>query len=1208
VTDFLKDHLQNRATLLHEIRSEVVGPDPAAARRQDLDIITEEEWKLPFSDEAGEEILRDSPLSRYGAGVLYPLGITEESVLSVTDGGNDDSDEDNVDLHGHQPELTQRSGYENEDEEHPVSLANAFRPSAMGLSFLVDLEDESEGYLIEVVNVTRINRESVNEGYSGCYRRRTIEVVRSDTNKQNFSNNIYVRSPLVDSEGRYPSVKITSRQIAQSDAVMRISPGGDHSLEIVVNARRLKTLLDRQRLLTVSLVNRRGDDFGGELERSIFQAGIRITSASNSTSICPYPQRPRGVAQSHDEVSEEDINNLLYRKFQIFAIGHGCAADWDGYSPQRVSRIWSDVIPNYEMPSLSADLSVTDAEGRQRSVRASMRKLSEHSGVSDWLEDIEEIADEYARWIKELKSNTDERNIEAADKRAANLLISRCETCLTRIQTGLSLLRSESPEGEIVRKAFMLMNRAMLIAQYRKRNKQRVPVGFDRNVIQWSAPYNKPDYSKELAGVGYWRAFQIAFIVMSLKGIVDPESEDRDMVDLIWFPTGGGKTEAYLGLSSFAIFYNRLTNRSTAGVDVLMRYTLRLLTAQQFQRAALLFCAMESIRDSNPELGQKVFRIGLWVGSASTPNTRAQALEQYRKLSKDHQAENPFILLQCPWCGAKMGPHEHEGVSRVLGYEIQNNPVKTVVFHCQDKSCEFGSAGRLSTKPSRPLPISVIDEDLYESPPSLLIGTVDKFAMMAWQPAIRSFFGIGSGGRHTGLPPSLIIQDELHLISGPLGTMVGAYETVIETLCRENGEGKIGPKIVASTATISHAGEQVKALYNRSDAFLFPPSGLDAEDSFFSRVEKDDQGRLKSGRQYVGILGSSYGSMQTLQARVFGSLLQNISLLDVDSALLDPWWTLLCFYNSIRELGGASTLFVADVREYTRSVIVRKGQPYKKIRQLNKVSELTSRIRSDQIPQELGRLERRLTQVDKNEFSEFEHAKSVLDVCLASNIIEVGVDVDRLSLIAIVGQPKTTAQYIQVSSRVGRDLQKPGLVCTLYGSGKPRDRSHYEIFRQYHQRIYSFVEPTSVTPFSAPASERTIHALLVSLIRQLSPIDGGARTPDPFPIDEDSRLDELCRNVILRRVASVSPDELPRVTSLLDKRINQWRAWQLSEYGSSYNISENISLLHGAGMTVPEEWNEFSWPTMTSMRNVDADCEGKITTYFHATEDAADES
>jgi len=335
-------------------------------------------------------------------------------------------------------------------------------------------------------------------------------------------------------------------------------------------------------------------------------------------------------------------------------------------------------------------------------------------------------------------------------------------------------------------------------------------------------------------------------------------------------------------------------------------------------------------------------------------------------------------------------------------------------------------------------------------------------------------------------------------------------------------------------------------------------------------------------------------------------LVQNIGLLNQDSNFLDPWWTLLCFYNSIRELGSSSSLFVNDVRQHTRAVLSRKGQPYENIRQLYKISELTSRIRSDQVPAELAKLEQKLIQVDKDIFTEKEHAKNTLDVCLASNIIEVGVDVDRLSLMAIVGQPKTTAQYIQVSSRIGRDSQKPGLVVTLYGAGRPRDRSHYEIFRQYHQRVYSFVEPTSVTPFSAPASERTIHSLLVALVRQLSPIGTSARSPDPFPFDDDKQLEVLCRNAILERVASIAPDELDRITSLLDKRINQWKVWELREYGNSYGISENVTLLHGAGKTVPKEWDDHTWPTMTSMRNVDADCEGKITNYFHS--DTADES
>ncbi len=225
----------------------------------------------------------------------------------------------------------------------------------------------------------------------------------------------------------------------------------------------------------------------------------------------------------------------------------------------------------------------------------------------------------------------------------------------------------------------------------------------------------------------------------------------------------------------------------------------------------------------------------------------------------------------------------------MYGYSKERGPAgDTVVFRCSDSGCEFGGLPGPSTPP---LPIVVIDEDLLDVPPNLLIGTVDKFAMLAWTPKARSIFGLDDSGRHRGMPPTLIIQDELHLISGPLGSMVGAYETVIEALCVDPLGGMILPKIVASTATISRAREQIAGLYARTAVMLFPPSGLDAADSFFAREAVDQHGRPKPGRLYAGVLAPAHTSLQTSEARVFATLMQHASLLGGEARDLDPWWT-----------------------------------------------------------------------------------------------------------------------------------------------------------------------------------------------------------------------------------------------------------------------------------------------------------------------------
>ena len=531
----------------------------------------------------------------------------------------------------------------------------------------------------------------------------------------------------------------------------------------------------------------------------------------------------------------------------------------------------------------------------------------------------------------------------------------------------------------------------------------------------------------------------------------------------------------------------------------------------------------------------------------------------------------------------------------MYGYSKERGPAgDTVVFRCGDSSCEFGGLPGPSTPP---LPIVVIDEDLLDAPPNLLIGTVDKFAMLAWTPAARSIFGLDDSGRHRGVPPTLIIQDELHLISGPLGSMVGAYETVIEALCVDPLGGMILPKIVASTATISRAREQIAGLYARTAVMLFPPSGLDAADSFFAREAVDEHGRPKPGRLYAGVLAPAHTSLQTSEARVFATLMQHASLLEGDARDLDPWWTLLVFFNSLRELGGAATLFTADTREYLKVILNRHGVEYAKIRQLFHVEELTSRIRGDHIPRLLERLEVPMS-VREGAGTPIPNPAPI-DACLASNIIEVGVDIPRLSLMAIVGQPKTTSQYIQVSSRIGRDLDKPGLVVVIYGQTKPRDRSHYERFRSYHQRLYAQVEPTSVTPFSPPAVDRSLHGLIVALVRQLGRVDHEADTPDPFPLAPGSQLRLKVEEVIGDRVRAIAPDEEASVMGKLKHRLDQWKAWNPAEYGGFSKTPEHPPLMHPAGRTELAQWGGRSWATMSSLRNVDASCEADLTAEYN---------
>lgn len=1209
------ENLSNRKWLASKLRAEIIGPDPSGTRlAANTQHFTWEEFRQPKKQENGEEILwQDSPAKRYGAGILYPIGVVEEveqvrTEVDIERISNDAFNTINTQDDVVEKQNTNGVGGVNEDlDDYDVTLANAFKPSALGLSFLADFSIELSGFTVDVVNVGRLSNDEFQEIPSATYRKNKVFVGDSANSQPN--NALWFRYPLLDSFGNYPRVEFLKDELLSTKFPLRKKIIINNiPLEIVVVVRGgYSRITSDQRLITVTLLNCHNADEGKIDEMCLFQSGIKIKGSSNNEWIASYPETEVNLKNSSDPLSDENRNELLYRQQQVFAIGHGCAVDWKGQTPEKVSEVWTDVLPTYETSTTSADLFVINENGVKQPLKVSMRKLAGLDPFDDGFQELELLVDEYSKWISSLKKDRkDIPPVQEHLKQTASELINKCEECRDRIIEGINLLKVNSEFSRFVIDAFKLTNHAMLIAQLRSTRDIRKPsMSIDGHKILWTPEIVNPD-PKAVSNKGYWRAFQIAFLLMSLKGIVEPDSKDRDTVDLIWFPTGGGKTEAYLGLTAFTIIFNRLSGNNSGGADVLMRYTLRLLTAQQFQRASLLFCALEHLRKLNVKLlGINQFRIGLWVGRSTTPNDRKTAVQALAELERNPDSINPFVLLKCPWCGSAFGPTNTEqpiGKGKYRKNNSVNTPsvygyrrykcadYETVVFRCGDTACEFGE--KPFTSGTLPLPIVIIDEDLLEDPPNLVIGTVDKFAMLAWKPSIRSLFGVGENGLHVGAPPTLIIQDELHLISGPLGSMVGAYETIIERLCTDESAIGSKPKIIASTATISRADEQIKNLYARENVFLFPPSGLEAGDSFFAREDRDENGQLKPGRMYLGVLAPAHGSLQTTEARVFASLLQHAAIMLTSDEGKDPWWTLLCFFNSIRELGSAASLMVSDTRDYLRVILDRHGIKYDQIRKLFEVSELTSRIRSDQVPKELERLEKTFN-------SQGGASQDAVDACLASNIIEVGVDISRLALMAIVGQPKTTSQYIQVSSRVGRDPEKPGLVVVLYGQSKPRDRSHYERFRPYHQKLYAQVEPTSVTPFSPPAVERALHGIIVAAVRQLGNLHTVATKPYPFPIGDHTKLFQIIEDMIDERVLLIAPEEHASVMSKFKERLKEWQIWQPAEYGGFYDAPLDPPLIHPAGSSDQPTWERRSWPTVSSLRDVDASCEADVTSYFN---------
>lgn len=1159
------DHFAGRNFMLRALSEELVGPSP---RGPEIDL--EAVAKGAFPDEfkgdgpyvqkgSREEILCvEPPGLRYGVGILYPWGAVKE--YDGADGSPADPDIETAqtNLATVESEQTREpltrdgqkavkrlidraaSGHGTDDgEDFDLSGSNMRRPNSMAVSFLAEPPADAQ----MVVRVSGGRYEPVEFMTSNGWRRS------------------WWARRAVTLEARFEASKLLD-QYTQSLRPTDLEALGLGPLDIRVEAYSRPTENADQRLITVCLINRTTEGRGNN-QRSLFQASFDVSFEEDRVRECVLPY-PRAELTRPDE--EEQSLDLLYRNFETYAIGHGCGADWSkSETANAADRISAVALPSFETPSITSEIRRADGSN----VEVAMAPLAGLVQDDDGWNALQEVVDLYAAWIDQKRVEAvrlDDRYRDAAERH-----IDLCCRCLDRVRDGLEFLSSDP----IAATAFRFANEAILIQQLRSTRGARTVEIKDGNVV-FDRPSAEINVLAGALGRGKWRPFQIAFLLMSLRSSVVGEDPDRETVDLIWFPTGGGKTEAYFGVAAFSAIYRRLVDPSDDGVHILMRYTLRLLTAQQFQRASGLICAMEHIRGREADhLGEEPFSIGIWLGGETTPNSRQNARYVLNQLHKGAQyVANKLLLTKCPWCSAQIGPLEFKrkpprGAIRVVGYHDNG---ETVALRCSDPQCEFVEG----------LPVYVTDEDIYERRPTLVIGTVDKFAMLAWRPKARALFGLDQNGERVCSPPGLIIQDELHLISGPLGSMTGLYEAVIEDFCTDyRGKEVVKPKILCSTATIRRFREQAEALFARKRTELFPPPGLSAADSFFSTYARNEDGELAPGRIFVGVYAPALGSIQTAEVRTFTTLLQSPKAMPPN--LRDPWWTVLAFFNSLREIGTAATLFQSDIPDRLKILRRRFGFDFNEIRRLYEVLELTSRLRSDEVPKAIDALE--IVVGDRPNAGSYP-----VDACLASNIIEVGVDIDRLSLLTIVGQPKSTSQYIQVAGRVGRRwYERPGLVVTVLGPNSPRDRSHYERFRSYHERLYAQVEPTSVTPYSPPVLDRALHAVMAAYIRQYGD-PNMARSPLPVP---DEKLDRL-RDILQARVALIDPNEAQAFTAKFNQRLGEWKAWMRSEWDTR-SAAGDVGLLTAAGSYLPSEDWRFTWPTPMSMRNVDAECRAEVT-------------
>jgi hypothetical protein len=883
----------------------------------------------------------------------------------------------------------------------------------------------------------------------------------------------------------------------------------------------------------------------GKVKDDLFQFELKLQIDKGKFST---PDKTKSIERSEREDQEIEF---LYRHVESYATGHGISVDWSENSTGTVDQVLSQSVPIFYQEQISTDI---------QGLNLKMISLCDDS-IEKLKSNLEDLVNGYSKWITE--EIADFSSLPEHQVPLAQGLASKTEFIASRMQRGVDVLFA--PGNELVLEAFRIANKAMYLQQKHGRMPRR-PFEDKKGqklVFEELRFPNEDEY-------GSWRPFQIGFLLMVIPGLVNPDDDDRELVDLIFFPTGGGKTEAYLGAAAMTIIYRRLQDPSHSGVDVLMRYTLRLLTVQQFERSSGLIVVLEYLRRQSPEkLGSTPISIGVWLGDKTTPNKRAKAIKILEGKGEKEDSVEPFVLNKCPWCGAAFAMRQSN--KSWVGYKKSSSSPQTLRFICGDDSCEF-------SRESEALPIWITDEDVYEFRPSFILGTVDKFAQIAWEEKSRSLFSIGANGKQNGLPPGLIIQDELHLISGPLGSMVGLYETVIEELCSYEKDGKIyRAKIIASTATTRRYEKQILNLYGRRKVTLFPQAISRSNETYFSRVKRDEDGKALKGTAYLGVNPATYATGQLAASQVSAFLSQAPNAWSGDDKAIDYYSTSMWFFNSLKELGQTLTLMQSTVVSLLNQMWQDRRLPGQKTRHLEPIMELTGRVSSAQVSKALADLG-----IPANK-------KGSIRTCLASSIMEVGVDVQRLGLLTIMSQPKLTAQYIQVSGRVGRAGNTgPGLVIMLYNSSRARDRSVYENFTPFHQKLYAQVEPLSVTPFAIQTMEKGLWGAVIALYRMKLSMGQNPTTLDEGIFDEVASV--FRDRITLIDSSNAKIEDFENQVLSLRKR---WKLYQpinwvyerRQEEGSDENLS--TALLRRKSEPLNQIPGDSSIVIPQSMRNVD---------------------
>ena len=1202
-------------------------------------------WGLP--DE--EEIISDYPLPRYFSGVLFPNKSVCPTQSAQDDAdGNSDGLEDDVDVNEENPEIEEVDIEEKDVTDKTVTTkeefnlsTNSFFPTNIGVTIAVEKSvneidvqfsfglyhqpkneelkikipkagyesffEEGIPYPLPFRNILKysedgymyLERELKGEqrrpqranGEYGQYDefKRTQNLTRQTDEGGYFSAYYYIgyldkllsrswKRKQYNFKLKVPVVKSTPtpEYFQFEDEIFKQTRAG-YNIKIFEDG--------RAKYIKVQLVNLSDDHpanrFSNRSEnlnlKSLFQGKIKV----HSEKLIEYKDNTLSTYTSGDDIRDFEAEEIefIYRNIKSYGIGHNCSVSWDienktvetTFLPQQDIK---DVINEFEDSSLDDCLD--------------MRNLSIWGVSKEQLKsNLRRFVVSYKEWIE--KQLDQKSKLSKNEQEIATRIIDRQQANYNRLNNNIDLLDNEG-----IYEAFKLANTAMLIQFIVANDSKLGKYEKELHEVDKSINANNLEFFKSydaIRGLGFipkYRPFQLAFLLLSIEEIAIPEKrQENSTVDLIWFPTGGGKTEAYLAVAAFTIAYRRISkSKDYGGTTVMMRYTLRLLTAQQFERASRLIATLEFLREQKEfthQLKDEPITIGLWVGQASTPNKISDAkkllddkygmeAEALKGKDGDPSKKNEFQISSCPWCGTKLVSQEKNTKGELnwkYGFRVRSSVLN---IHCINSKCHFHNS----------LPIQVVDENLYKNPPTLLFGTVDKFAMLAWQEQAHNFF---KANTIEGYPPDLIIQDELHLLNGPLGSITGLFESTIELLCSKNG---IGPKIISSTATTRNTQYQIEKLYGNRTVNVFPPSGINHDDSFFSRESKT------SKRRYIGFMPTGKTSIDTqlqLLAHLFVARLEVHRDKETETRT-DPYWTIVSYYNSLKDVGKIYNKIGDEITTFTSTLQYRLAQlfnPYDdfKFNYLgitNRTEELTSRVESAKIKSVLKELEKEFD--TKNIVTSergHKYLNDVVDFVLATNMISVGIDISRLNVMLINGMPKNIAEYIQASSRVGR--KNKGLAIALLDPNRAREKSYFEHFANFHQAFYKCVGPLSITPFTESTIDKMLTTALVAYIRNKLTKMNEDKDASKF-VKENARE---FKEFVMRRF-----NEDVQMLAYFDNKLND----VVDDWFRRANTEGDLK--YKALLKKPSQKSEgdVDWTVMQSMREIDTDTFIQIKSNF----------